>query len=78
MFFDGKCFVIVTGASRGLGRAIATALTDKVTEGSKFLLLARSLNDLEETKTILTSNKNVQVIVKGKKFSLCPRQALTD
>ena len=40
---------IVTGASRGIGRAIAQALSN---EGMKLVLVARTKNDLEETAAL--------------------------
>lgn len=46
MLSGKKCFVIITGASRGLGRSVAAAFVEEVDESSKFLVLARSTNDL--------------------------------
>ena len=40
---------IVTGASRGIGRAIAQTLSN---EGMKLVLVARTKNDLEETAAL--------------------------
>ena len=63
MISGQKCFIVVTGASRGLGRSIAASLVNEVGEDSKLLLLARSASDLEETKSILESKKSVGVMV---------------
>ena len=68
MFSKTRCFVLITGASRGLGRSIGVALADEVGDGSTFLLLSRSKKDLEETKNILEEKflaKKLQVIVKS-------------
>ncbi|XP_074659284.1 sepiapterin reductase-like [Tubulanus polymorphus] len=45
-----KTLVAVTGASKGLGRAIALCLTEKIGAGSHVLLLARNRDGLEQTK----------------------------
>ena len=68
MNLDERCFVLVTGASRGLGRAIAAALSREVGANSTFLLLSRATKDLEETKKILIENleeKKLKVILKS-------------
>jgi len=49
-FWNQKSFVLITGASRGLGRTIAVEFSQKVAPGSVFLLVARSADALEETK----------------------------
>jgi len=48
-----RSFVIITGASRGFGRAIAVELGKVVGAGSTLLLLARNKEDLEVTKEIV-------------------------
>ena len=48
-----RSFVLITGASRGLGRAIAVELGKVVGAGSTLLLLARNKEDLEVTKEIV-------------------------
>jgi len=48
-----RSFVLITGASRGFGRAIALELGKVVGAGSTLLLLARSKEDLETTKEIV-------------------------
>jgi len=48
-----RSFVLITGASRGFGRAIALELGKVVGAGSTLLLMSRSKADLETTKTIV-------------------------
>ena len=48
-----RSFVLITGASRGFGRAIALELGKVVGAGSTLLLMARSREDLETTKEIV-------------------------
>ena len=48
-----RSFVVITGASRGFGRALALELGKVVGAGSTVLLLARSKDDLEVTKEIV-------------------------
>lgn len=48
-----RSFVLITGASRGFGRAIALELGKVVGAGSTLLLMSRSKTDLETTKSIV-------------------------
>jgi len=48
-----RSFVLITGASRGFGRAIALEIGKVVGAGSTLLLVARSKVDLETTKAIV-------------------------
>jgi len=48
-----RSFVLITGASRGFGRALALELGKVVGAGSTLLLMARSMADLETTKAIV-------------------------
>lgn len=48
-----RSFVMITGASRGFGRALALELGKVVGAGSTLLLVARSKEDLETTKEIV-------------------------
>lgn len=59
-----KTFFVISGASRGIGRAIAIECASKFAAGSVVVLLARSISGLEETRTkILARNPtNVTVI----------------
>lgn len=60
-----KTLFIMSGASRGIGRTMAIECAAKLATGSVIVLLARSVNGLEETKAqILAKNpKNVTVII---------------
>lgn len=60
-----KTFFLMTGASRGIGRTMAIECAAKMTTGSVIVLIARSMNGLEETKAqILAKNKsNVTVFI---------------
>ncbi len=40
-FVGKKTLLVVTGASRGIGRAVAVALAKEVGPGSRLVLLAR-------------------------------------
>jgi len=49
MFKDVKCAVVISGASRGFGRATALEMAKIAGPHSKFFLTARSLSGLEDT-----------------------------
>ena len=64
-FWNQKSFVLITGSSRGLGRAIAIEFSKHVAPGSVFLLVARTAEALEETKAkILEVAPAVEVITR--------------
>eukprot|EP00088_Acartia_fossae_P038597 TRINITY_DN40039_c0_g1_i1.p1 TRINITY_DN40039_c0_g1~~TRINITY_DN40039_c0_g1_i1.p1 ORF type:complete len:274 (+),score=7.15 TRINITY_DN40039_c0_g1_i1:226-1047(+) len=48
-----RSFVLITGASRGFGRAIALEMGKVVGAGSTLLLVSRNKTDLEHTKEIV-------------------------
>lgn len=48
-----RSFVMITGASRGFGRAVALELGKVVGAGSTLLLVSRNRADLETTKEIV-------------------------
>ena len=50
LIFSKKLFCIVTGASRGIGRAIAIELSKQFASGSLIVLTARSPEGLHETQ----------------------------
>lgn len=57
-----KTYFIVTGASRGIGQAMAIENSSKMLPGSVIVLLARNGRDLESTKEqILLRNPQLQV-----------------
>jgi sepiapterin reductase len=61
-----KCFFLITGASRGIGQKMAIECSKKFREGSVVVLLARSAEGLEKTKTeILTSNPKLVVLTRS-------------
>lgn len=60
----GKTLLIVSGASRGIGRTIAIECAAKFATGSLVILLARSQAGLEETRAdILERNDRITVVV---------------
>lgn len=66
---DKKAFIVITGASRGLGRSIAVALARRVAPDSTFLLMSRSLPGLNETKMLVQQhNSQVEVAVHSTDF----------
>lgn len=46
---SGKVFLVITGASRGIGKQLAISFGSVLEEGSHILLLATNLNALKET-----------------------------
>ena len=52
---EGKTFLLVTGASKGLGQAFATALSSNLSEGSTVYLTARTEEALIETQNNITA-----------------------
>lgn len=64
---NGKlAYLMVTGASKGIGAKMAIETSRNFKAGSVVVLLARSLEGLELTKTeILKNNKELKVIVKS-------------
>lgn len=59
---SGKVFMIVTGASRGIGKQIAIAFGSLLEEGSHALLLATNLNALKETAKSIPSSVTVDPV----------------
>lgn len=59
---SGKVFLIITGASRGIGRQIAISFGEILEEGSHVLLLATNLNGLKETAKNLPSKLTVDTV----------------
>ena len=59
---SGKVFLLITGASRGIGRQIAITFGSLLQEGSHILLLARSINSLQEIAKTIPSKVTVHTI----------------
>ena len=54
-----KKFTLITGASRGIGKAFAKALAQK---GKNLVLFARSKNELEKLASDLQKKHSIEVI----------------
>jgi len=66
MFACKKTLVVVTGASRGIGRAICMAMGHEIGSESTFILMARTTVDLNDTKKLLQDqfpDKNFNVLI---------------
>nr|XP_012226555.1 PREDICTED: sepiapterin reductase [Linepithema humile] len=59
---SGKVFLLITGASRGIGRQIATTFGSLLQEGSHILLLARNINSLQEIAKNIPSKVTVHTV----------------
>lgn len=77
MCYDGKVFCLITGGSRGFGRAVALAFAGSCnfTAGSVMVLTGRSEADLQETK-IQVENVNSKIVIKIEVFDLGDMAAL--
>ncbi|CAN7946115.1 unnamed protein product, partial [Ixodes hexagonus] len=54
-FWGKKSFIVVTGASGGIGRAIAVNFAKHVSDGSLLVITGRNTAGLEETKRMIAS-----------------------
>lgn len=62
--FSKKSFVVITGASQGIGRTLAVELSRRLGDDSTISLVARSEKGLIDVKNlIIEANKNVSVKV---------------
>jgi len=59
---SGKAFLLVTGASRGIGRQIAITFSSLLEEGSRVLLLARNKDALQEVASNIPSKVKVHTV----------------
>lgn len=61
---DKLTYLLVTGASKGIGRQMAIETSKNLQSGSRIVLLARSLEALKSTKAeILKINENLKVFI---------------
>lgn len=58
-----KTFFVISGASRGIGRAMAIECAAKMSSGSVIVLLARNAAGLEETKAQILAKNQTNVTV---------------
>ncbi|XP_015123533.1 sepiapterin reductase [Diachasma alloeum] len=73
---SGKVFLLITGASQGIGRQIAVTFSELLEPGSKLLLLARSENGLKETAHNVS--KRVSVDIKGVDLAVTTADQLSE
>ncbi|XP_074097550.1 sepiapterin reductase [Cotesia typhae] len=73
---SGKVFLLITGASKGIGRQIAITFSELLDKDSKLLLLARDENGLKETAGKIRNH--VQVDYVSVDLSVAPADRLTD
>jgi len=61
-FWGKKTYCLITGASQGIGRQIAIDFAQNIADNSSFFLLARNLEKLNETKSLMeAANPKIQV-----------------
>lgn len=59
---SGKVYMLVTGASRGIGKQIAISLGSVLEKGSRVLLLARNSDGLKETAKCIPADVLVNTV----------------
>ncbi|XP_014296148.1 sepiapterin reductase [Microplitis demolitor] len=59
---SGKVFILITGASKGIGREIAIKFSELLDKDSRLLLLARDENGLKETAGKIHNHVNVDYV----------------
>ncbi|XP_063978569.1 sepiapterin reductase-like [Diachasmimorpha longicaudata] len=73
---SGKVFLLITGASQGIGRQIAVTFSELLETGSRLLLLARSEHGLKETANQIS--KRVSVDFKSVDLALSTADKLSE
>lgn len=77
--FNQVSYLLVTGASRGIGQRMAIETARKLKSGSVVVLLARSASGLESTKSeILDVNSHITVVTSSVDLSNASKQLLMD
>lgn len=61
--FSSATFCVITGASRGFGRAVARGFARRFPAGSTLLLISRSQTGLEETKNLIKKEQSTLNII---------------
>ncbi|XP_074110981.1 sepiapterin reductase-like [Cotesia typhae] len=61
-FLVGKLFILITGASKGIGRQFAITFSRVADRGSHFLLIARNETGLQETVSQMSNRVNVDYV----------------
>ncbi|XP_074109341.1 sepiapterin reductase-like [Cotesia typhae] len=62
LFLIGKLFVLITGASKGIGREFAITFSKIAERDSHFLLIARNKTGLRETMSKMSTDVNVDYV----------------
>lgn len=63
LIFQEPTFVVITGASQGLGRSIAIELAAELTEGSVLVITARNKDGLKETARMAKLERRDRIVV---------------
>lgn len=71
---DGLCFIAITGASQGIGRAVAIECSKRASPGSTLLLTARNLKGLEKTESLI-DRKDLKIILRSLDLSTVTKRA---
>ncbi|KAH0554615.1 hypothetical protein KQX54_011912 [Cotesia glomerata] len=62
LFLVGRLFILITGASKGIGRGFAITFSQVASSNSHFLLIARNETGLRETASLMSNHVNVDYV----------------